>query len=452
MTAAPRETNLPYVSSLQCAGNGTTPGTIRRVGDQPSVRVGTDRRPDREGGHGGGQGALDNCLSATASGLRAGPKRPTPSVKLHDRARRRGPAHSGPSGTLCCVALRTLTASLIGVVGALAFSPGPFALPAAPLERRRVRAHPAGAEPDAGLAAGLGLWHRLPVRAAGLDAGRGSRRLVGAGLGGVGLLRGPRRGHGGPAPLALLADPGGPGLGRRRHLALLLALQRHALGSAWLRSDRHTTRAGDGLPRHRRRLRGRGPDRYDARLGRHPGPEALARLRRLARCRARGLGPALPRALRVGGRRRCPRGSRPGQRARRRDRHPPRRPPGDPQPSRRHDRPRATGGRRHRRTARLRRLARELDHHRPVQQPERRCRHHRGLGCDRGTHARRGDGRRPRSDEGAKPGHRVGSGRRRGGPLHQAPPGAVRRVHPVAGLGVRHLRQAPADSARHGQR
>ena len=39
-----------------------------------------------------------------------------------------GPAHTGPSGTLCCVALRTLTASLIGVVGALAFSPGPFAL------------------------------------------------------------------------------------------------------------------------------------------------------------------------------------------------------------------------------------------------------------------------------------------------------------------------------------
>ena len=58
---------------------------------------------------------------------------------------------------------------------------------------------------------------------------------------------------------------------------------------------------------------------------------------------------------------------------------------------------------------------------------------HRDPGRERGD--RRTDPgrrhRRRRSRPRAQPGHRVGPGDRRGRPLHQAPPGAVRRVHPA---------------------
>ena len=79
----------------------------------------------------------------------------------------------------------------------------------------------------------------------------------------------------------------------------------------------------------------------------------------------------------------------------------------------------------------------------------------RGLRRDRRADPGRRHGRRPaRRHAGAQPGHRLPPGTRRRGPLHQAAPGALRRVHPVP-------RHAPAvddygqltdDPARHGPR
>ena len=65
---------------------------------------------------------------------------------------------------------------------------------------------------------------------------------------------------------------------------------------------------------------------------------------------------------------------------------------------------------------------------------------------------RRDRGRRSRAGR-AQPGHRLGPGHRGGGALHQAAPGAVRRVHPLAReFFTRQLRPARRDRPRHAER
>ena len=124
------------------------------------------------------------------------------------------------------------------------------------------------------------------------------------------------------------------------------------------------------------------------------------------------------------------------------------------QPCRPDRRPRRRGSRGRGAAARLRALAGELHRGRPVQR-RRRQRRHRAtpsaaigvpilVGGDRGR-ARR----RTRSSTRASSGD-PGTGRR--GPLHQAAPGAVRGVHPVArpALQRRNFERARPDPARHG--
>ncbi len=74
-----------------------------------------------------------------------------------------------------------------------------------------------------------------------------------------------------------------------------------------------------------------------------------------------------------------------------------------------------------------------------------------GVRRDRRTDPGRRD-RRRRARARAQPGHRLGPRHRGRGPLHQAAPGAVRRVHPVAQHLPGQLRPAGADPARHAQR
>ena len=102
-------------------------------------------------------------------------------------------------------------------------------------------------------------------------------------------------------------------------------------------------------------------------------------------------------------------------------------------------------------TSRLRAVAGELHRRRPVRRRADPDRHRGGGRGDRRTDPGRRHGRRrPRPRD--EPGHRLGPGPRRGRPLHQASPGAVRRVHPVAQRLRRQLRQARHDPARHAQR
>ena len=155
-----------------------------------------------------------------------------------------------------------------------------------------------------------------------------------------------------------------------------------------------------------------------------------------------------------GGRRHRPDRDRPGRRARQRRRPARLQPRGHPQPHRPDPRPGRRRRRRPRRAPRLRRLAGELHRDGPVPRrgdPVRAEEHHRGpAGADPRGRRRR----RPRGRRGAQPGHRLRprAGRRR--PLHQAAPGAVRRVHPLP-REARHrpqLQPALPGAARHAQR
>ena len=121
-------------------------------------------------------------------------------------------------------------------------------------------------------------------------------------------------------------------------------------------------------------------------------------------------------------------------------------------PSTRRDRaPRRRRARRARRGARPGGVAGELHRDRPVLRRGDERRHPGGRARDRRPSPGRRR-RRRRSEARAQPGHRVRPGHRRGGPLHQVAPGAVRRVHPVA-LAVRHPPgPAQPDPARHGAR
>ena len=76
-------------------------------------------------------------------------------------------------------------------------------------------------------------------------------------------------------------------------------------------------------------------------------------------------------------------------------------------------------------------LAGELHRRRPVRRRRDQRRDPGGELGDRGADPGRRD-RRRRPRPGPQPGHRLGPGDRRRGPLHQAAPGAVRRVHPAA--------------------
>ena len=143
-----------------------------------------------------------------------------------------------------------------------------------------------------------------------------------------------------------------------------------------------------------------------------------------------------------------------GGRARHRARRRGRQPGGDGQP--RPADPGARRGRRRRRAAaaRPRRVAGELHRRGPVQRrrgerrDRRRHRRHRRAGRRR-RHGQRPAGRRARP----QPGHRLPPRPRQRRPLHQAPPGALRRVHPLPRQpDPRELRQAADGPARHGPR
>ena len=96
--------------------------------------------------------------------------------------------------------------------------------------------------------------------------------------------------------------------------------------------------------------------------------------------------------------------------------------------------------------ARLRPVARELHRRRPVPRPADQRRHPGGQRGDRRPDPGRRD-RRCRPEARPQPGHRLGPGHRRRGPLHEAPPGRLRRVHPLPHL----PRQPPDRPAHHGR-
>ena len=141
----------------------------------------------------------------------------------------------------------------------------------------------------------------------------------------------------------------------------------------------------------------------------------------------------------------------PGRRPRRRHRHPARPPAGDAQPRRRHGAPGRGRGGGGAAGAGLRRLAGELDRGRSLPRQRGQLRHPAGQRGGAGPAAGRRDGRR-RDRARPQPGHRLGARHRCDGPLHEVAPGAVRRVHPVAGPRDRQLRAAAADPARHARR
>ena len=328
--------------------------------------------------------------------------------------------------------------------------------PAAAAARRGCRLHPGPARgaPAPRRLARPAHGCRVHVRAPVLDALGRVRRLGPAGHPRDGVLRPPGRCRGRRLPAEGLAGVDRGPLGERRGLALVVPLRRHALGPAGLRHRRHAVRLGAALRgRHRREPPGR-TGRHDARLGGAAGPGRSPRRRReRARARRSGAAAGAGAVHRDAGRRDHGRGGA-GRRAGAGHRHPLRPPPGDPQP-RRHDHPagcrRGGGGGA---GARPGAVARERHGARPVPRRLAQPADPRGGGGRQRAHPRRGDRRRPPTGQDPQPGDRLEPrhGRRR--PLHQAAPGAVWRVHPVARQQPAHqpLRRARARGPRHAGR